>query len=274
MRRNAALMALVLVLAGAMKAPFEASLAADRPASQIALSVKMREQIGQGLSLALLGGFRALVADFLWIAAHVAWEDHRWFTMQQDFEIVTLLQPRAIYFWDMASWHLAWNASHAAAFDPAEPRLAARVRNQRLWIRAGCELLERGIQNNPDSAYLHERLGWMLHDKAGDICGAADAALKAVKLCTDWRMDYLRRLAGYWLEQCAREKNPARLREAYDYWRDLWLKEHAKHPREQWSTIDKNIANRIQRLEHELAVPDAERIFPKTRPSASVVPAR
>ncbi|MCX7826604.1 MAG: hypothetical protein N2689_13740 [Verrucomicrobiae bacterium] len=274
MKGNAALIALVLALAGAVKVPFEASMAADRPSNRLMLSVKMREQIGQGLSLALLGGVRALGADFLWVAARVAWEEHRWFTMQQNFEIVTLLQPRAIYFWDMASWHLAWNASHAAANDPAEPRMAMRVRNQRLWITAGRELLERGIQNNPDNAYLHERLGWLLHDKARDLCGAADATLKAVKLCKDWRIDYLRRLAGYWLEECAREVAPARLREAYDYWRDLWFKEHASHPPEQWDTIDKNIANRIQKLENELAVPDSERIFPKNKPSASVPPAR
>jgi len=272
MKRTALLIALVLAIAAAVKAPFEASLAADRPALAAAggVNIKMREQVGQGLSLALLGGFRALVADLLWIAAHGAWEEKRWFTMRQDFEAVTMLQPHAMFFWDLASWHLAWNASYAAFTDPAEPRLAIRLRNQRLWIQAGRELLERGIANNPDRFELYEKLGWMLKQKAQDTCGAADAALAAVKRCQSWQRDYLQRLAGYWLEECAREKNPARLREAYDYWRDLWRREYAARAREHWDTIDRNISRRITKLEDDLSVPEAERLFAKPTPSATV----
>jgi len=112
----------------------------------------------------------------------------------------------------------------------------------------------------------------MLKQKLQDACGAADAALAAVQRCQSWQRDYLQRLAGYWLEECAREKDPARLREAYHYWRDLWRRDYAARPREQWDTIDKNLSRRIQKLEEDLAVPDAERLFPKATPSASVPP--
>lgn len=275
MKRNWVLIPLVLLVAALVKLPFEASMAADRPhAAGTGLNLKTREMIGQGMSLALLGGFRALVADFLWISAHAAWEQNRWFTMRQDFEVVTTLQPRAVLFWDMASWHLAWNASHAAFNDPAEPRLAVRLRDQRHWMRAGRELLERGIVNNPENAFLHEKLAWMLHDKFQDLCGAADAALKAVKLCHDWRRGYLQRLAGYWLEDCARQVAPSRLRETYDYWRQLWLREYNTKPREHWDTIDRNVSRRIQKLEEELFIADTQRLFPKSQPSVSVPPRR
>ncbi|MFA6561256.1 MAG: hypothetical protein WCV00_05055 [Verrucomicrobiia bacterium] len=271
MKRNWVLIPLLLALTALVKVPFEAGMAADRPrAAGVGLNLKTREMIGQGMSLALLGGFRALVADFLWISAHAAWERNRWFTMRQDFEVVTTLQPRAILFWDMASWHLAWNASHAAFHDPNEPRLAVRLRDQRHWIRAGRELLERGIANNPNNAFLHEKLAWMLHDKLQDLCGAADAALKAVKLCQDWRRGYLQRLAGYWLEDCARNVAPSRLRETYDYWRQLWLREYAGKPREHWDTIDRNISRRMVKLEEELSIPEPQRLFPKPPPSATV----
>ena len=58
MKRTALLIVLVLVAAAAVKVPFEASLAADRPAMARAagINVKLREQVGQGFSLALLGG--------------------------------------------------------------------------------------------------------------------------------------------------------------------------------------------------------------------------
>ena len=79
MKRNWVLIPLVLALTGLVKRPFEASLAADRPrAAGLGLNLKTREMIGQGMSLALLGGFRALVGDFLWISAHGAWEQRRW----------------------------------------------------------------------------------------------------------------------------------------------------------------------------------------------------
>ena len=274
MKRTVLLIALVLGLAGVIKQPFERSLAADNPswARGSGLDVKMREQIGQGLSMALLGGFRALVADLLWIAAQAAWEEGRWFTMQQRFEVVTLLQPQATFFWDLSSWHLAWNASHAARFDPTEPRLAVRIRNQRLWMQAGKRLLERGIANNPDNFLLHERMAWLLHDKLQDICGSADYALAAVKRCKGWQLGYLQRLAGYWLEECARGSNSARMREAYDYWRHLWLREYNQKPREQWDTIDKNLSRRITKFEDDLAIPDSERLFTKIKTSDTVAP--
>lgn len=275
MKRIWVMILLVLALTGLIKVPFEASLRADRPhASGLGLNLKTREMVGQGVSLALLGGFRALVGDFLWIFAHVNWEQGRWFAMQQDFEVCLMLQPRAIMFWDMASWHLAWNASHAAFNNPQEPLLAVRLRDQRLWMRAGREMLERGIANNPDNSFLYERLAAMLHDKFQDPCGAADAALKSVKLCHDWRIGYLQRETGRLLEECARTAAPARLRESYTYWRELWLREYAGKPREAWDTIDKNISQRIQKMEEELSIPDTQRLFAKSSSSATVAPHR
>ena len=38
------------------------------------------------------------------------------------FRQVTTLQPRSVLFWDMAAWHMAWNASVAAMNDPTQPR--------------------------------------------------------------------------------------------------------------------------------------------------------
>jgi hypothetical protein len=275
MKRNCVLIPLVLVLAGLIKLPFEASMAADRPhAAGLGLNLKTREMIGQGMSLALLGGFRALVGDFLWISAHGAWEQHRWLTMRQDFEACLMLQPRAVMFWDLASWHLAWNASHAAFNDPEVSLLAVRLRDQRLWIRAGRELLERGIANNPNNSFLYEKLAWMLHEKLQDPCAAADAALTSVKLCHDWRIGYLQRQAGYWLEECARTAAPSRLRETYDYWRELWVREYAAKPRDAWDTIDRNVSRRIQKLEDELSIPEPQRLFAKSQSSASVAPRR
>ena len=56
--------------------------------------------------LAALSGFRALVADGLWIHAHAVWERTDWAAMKFDFDAVTTLQPGCVLFWDMAAWHM------------------------------------------------------------------------------------------------------------------------------------------------------------------------
>ena len=78
----------------------------------------LREQIGQLGFLAALSGFRSLVADVIFIQAHVAWENTEWGRVLLLFREATTLQPRSILFWDMAAWHMAWNASVAALHDP------------------------------------------------------------------------------------------------------------------------------------------------------------
>src|SRR2546430_17680614 len=42
------------------------------------LNLDLRQQIGQLGFIAALSGFRALVADVLWISAHTAWENTQW----------------------------------------------------------------------------------------------------------------------------------------------------------------------------------------------------
>src|ERR1041385_5273551 len=71
---------------------------------------------------AALSGFRSIVADVLFIQAQVAWERTEWGRVLLLFRQVTTLQPRAILFWDMAAWHMAWNASVAAMNDQTQPQ--------------------------------------------------------------------------------------------------------------------------------------------------------
>src|SRR5262249_1160167 len=68
----------------------------------------------------------------------------------------TTLQPHVPLFWDMAAWHMAWNASAAAMNDSSQPRLALRVKAQREYFALGKGFLERGIRNNADKPQLYE----------------------------------------------------------------------------------------------------------------------
>src|SRR5947208_5810070 len=97
--------------------------------------------------------------------AHVAWEETAWGRVLLLFRQATTLQPRSILFWDMAAWHMAWNASAAALRDQKQPRQALRVKAQREYFSIGRDLLERGIRNNPDKPQLYESLARLYQDK-------------------------------------------------------------------------------------------------------------
>ena len=242
-----------LLIFGAARLPFEKSLeAAHREAGlrSAALNIELREQIGQLAYAAALSGFRSLVAAFLWIEAHTAWEQTAWGRMAGLFQSVTGLQPRSLVYWDLASWHMAWNASIAARDNPKEPSEFLRRRAEREYHEIGRDFLQRGIDNNPDAYLLRERMGIMLRDKFSDHCGAADAFAAAAE-----RPDappYVKRLAAYELAQCE-----GREREAYEQLRAIYLLgENERLPR---------VITLINELEAKLDIPPSDRLAPAER---------
>ena len=178
-------------------------------------NLDLREQIGQLGFIAALSGFRSLVADAFFIQAHVAWERTEWGRVLLLFRQVTALQPRTLLFWDMAAWHMAWNAGTAALNDPSQPRLALRIKAQRTYLQLGQDFLERGIKNNPERPQLYEAMARLYRDKYGDHEHAAEFFGKAAAL--SGAPGYDKRFAAYELAQCS-----GREREAYDRLRALY----------------------------------------------------
>src|SRR5438128_9182071 len=118
-RRLVLVLVIVLVL-GAAKLPIERELSAVHRQEHfrgVDFNLDLREQVGQLGFVAALSGFRSLAADAIFIEAHVAWERTEWGRVLFLFRQVTTLQPRAVLFWDMAAWHMAWNASTTAMND-------------------------------------------------------------------------------------------------------------------------------------------------------------
>lgn len=203
---------LALALFGAAKLPAEYAIStAHRQLHFRAVDFgpELREQIGQLGFIAGLSGFRSLVADVLFVQAHVAWERTDWGRVLLLFQQVTTLQPRVILFWDMAAWHMAWNASAAAMRDSGQPRLALRIKAQREYFQIGKDFLERGIKNNPDRPQLYEALARLYQDKYNDHEHAAEFFGKAASL--PGAPSYAKRFAAYELSHCE-----GRAREAYD----------------------------------------------------------
>jgi uncharacterized protein HemY len=166
------------------------------------------------------------------------------------FRQVTTLQPRATLFWDMAAWHMGWNASTAAYNNPNQPRLALRIKAQRDYFALAKDFLEDGIRNNPEKPQLYESLARLYREKYKNHERASEFFAKAAE-CPG-APSYDRRFSAYELSYCeGREKEAyQRLRQLYD-----------ESEKERLPTL---IA-RIKFLEDKLEIP-ADRRIPDAEP--------
>ena len=237
-----------LLLFGAVRLPFEHALDQLHRALRLRavhFDLGLRDQLGQLGFVAALSGFRSIVADVLFIQAHVAWERTEWGRVLLLFRQVTTLQPRAVIFWDMAAWHMAWNASVAAINDPSQPRLALRVKAQREYFSLGKDFLERGIKNNPDRPQLYEALARLYKDKLNDHLHASEFYTQAAAL--PGSPSYNKRFAAYELSFVE-----GREREAYERLHALYLAGTQEHL--------PTLLKRLKFLEDKLNVPQEQRI--------------
>ncbi len=237
----------VLVL-GAIRVPIEHALSQAHRESHfraVDFNLDLRDQLGQLGFIAALSGFRSLVADALFIQAHVAWERTEWGRVLLLFRRVTTLQPRAVLFWDMAAWHMAWNASTAALNDPTQPRQALRIKAAREYFQLGKDFLDRGIRNNPERPELYEAMARLYRDKYEDHEHASEFFAKAASL--PGAHSYAKRFAAYELAQC-----PGREREAYVQLRTLY----DRSEQERLPTL----LRRLKELEIQLDIPPVQRI--------------
>jgi hypothetical protein len=246
--RTLALVLLVIAAFGAAKLPMEHRLAAQHREMHfrgVEFDRGLRDQIGQLGFVAALSGFRSLVADVVFIQAHVAWERAEWGRVLLLFRQVTTLQPRAILFWDMAAWHMAWNASVAAFNDPSQPRQALRVKAQREYFALGKDFLERGIRNNPEKPQLYESLARLYKEKYKDHLRASEFFAKAAALPgAPW---YDKRFAAYELSYCEGRE--------HDAYEEL-LRLYNKGQMERLPTL----IRRLKFLEDKLNIPSDQRI--------------
>ena len=254
MMRFLAVFSMILVF-GVMKLPAERAIFAQHRQEHlqsVEFNLDLREKLGQLGFIAALSGFRAAVADILFIQAYVAWERTEWGRVLFLFRQITTLQPHSVLFWDTAAWHMAWNASVAAMQDRTQPRLALRVKSQREYFALGKDFLERGIQNNPDKPQLYEALARLYQQKYHDHERASEYYTKAAAL--PGAPGYDKRFAAYELSYCEGREREAhgRLRQLYD------LGEKERVP---------TLIARLKFLEDKLAIPQDQRISDAEAPT-------
>lgn len=105
----------------------------------------------------MLGGYRSILATLLYVESQVFFERRDWAKVETAFRLVTRLQPGFERYWELAGWHLAYNAASSYRFDESR-RLAVRELLFREWVERGVAMLEDGLRYLPESWRLHADL--------------------------------------------------------------------------------------------------------------------
>lgn len=245
-----------LALTGAalrwMEAPLWAALRAEQPALRLGSA---GAAAGQGVTLGLLGGFRAIVADFTWLRLHVIWEQRDLAATDTLLRLVTTIDPRPLYFWvngariiafDMTAWRIAEAGGHEVL--PAVQRDRLGAEQARLAIR----LLEEAMTFHPGNAALWIERANIELNRLRDGEAAAESYRKA------WEQPgaptYAARLHAELLRRLGRKAEAL-----------VWLTRlHPQLPPEEEGT--ELVLSRIRDLERELAIP----VMQTYRPAGSV----
>ena len=109
------------------------------------------------LKLAMIGGFRGVVANVLWMQAQELQRLQEWDRLKSKVDFITKLQPHFLSIWTFQGWNLAYNVS-VEWDDPAD---------KYVWIKNGINFLRDGVQHNPKSPDLVWDTAWTYYHKLG-----------------------------------------------------------------------------------------------------------
>lgn len=110
------------------------------------------------MTTVVLGGFRGLIANALWIRAMELQEQDKYFEKVQLADWITKLQPHNATVWIVQAWDMSYNISIKFT-DP---------RDRWLWVLRGVELLrDQALRFNPHNVTLYRELAWHFQHKIG-----------------------------------------------------------------------------------------------------------
>ena len=115
-----------------------------------------------------LGGFRGIIADFLWFRAMALQDEGKYFEMVQLASWIMKLQPKSTATAAYLGWNMAYNIS--VTYSLPEDRWR--------WVNKGIELYHEALQYNPNDPVLYKELGWIYQHKLGNILDDAQRYYK------------------------------------------------------------------------------------------------
>jgi hypothetical protein len=235
----------------------------ERPAwevfarSQVGFNISGLEgALGQGIAIGLLGGFRAIVANFTWIRTNTVWERNDLPGTQTLVRLVTAIDPRPLYFWLNGSRMIAydmpnWRIMEAGGYDAVPEVVQRRIDAEQ--ARVALDYLQGAFAFHPDHPLLYVEVANIHLRRLRDTETAALYYRRAAE--QPGAPYYAARIYAELLRQLDRK------REAW-----AWLVElHPALPPDDAFAMSHVVLERIRELETDLELPAAERYQPPDR---------
>lgn len=240
---NLAGLAAAGALLGWVAAPVWSDMRRREPALRLDSAIAAT---GQGITLALLGGFRALVADAAWIRMYVLWEQRDLPATDTLIHVVSAVDPRPLYFWLNGARILAydlkaWRIEAAGGYEAVPPAAQARIARDQAAV--AIRHLDAAMAFHPASAEV-----WV--ERANiELNGLRDVAAAAESYRKGWEQPgapyYAARLYAEMLRRLGRKAEAL-----------AWLvKLHPSLPPHDEAAAADAVLGRIRDLERELGVP-------------------
>ncbi|MGZ0654353.1 tetratricopeptide repeat protein [Coraliomargarita sp. W4R53] len=252
---------LILVLLGLLTRPIEAPAWKVVKAGQPEMNLEAIEgALGQGLVVGVLGGFRAILADFLWIRTNTIWERRDRVKLDAMVRLVTTLDPRPEFFWMNGSRMIAYDVPNWRIREEGGYDAVPEVRQQAIDFEQATQafgLLDEALEFHPDRAKLYLEKGQIYLNRLKDDANAAKWFLKASEQAD----------APYYAARIYAEllRKQGKNTEAYAFLKDL----HRALPNEPYAQKG-IILERIGELENTLKIPVWERFQPALEPAVEV----
>ena len=258
--KRALLIALLLGLWAPIKIVWEQQIGREQNELRYGsapITPKLRDQLGQGLTIGVLSGMRSVVADFIFVInVTIAWQNEEWFKMAEYVGLCTTLQPRAPIFWDIGGWHLAYNASVGAMEDVKnQPNELRRIKASRYWIDRGLDVYNRGIENNPKYWRLWLDTAQLYQQRLKDYKTAAQYYKTASQL--PGAPVYIERFPAI-MDHLGGDDEAS-----YAEWRELWDRLTPEQRADPQHFAGPSNAKIIRAQEDKFSIPEEKRIFPK-----------
>ncbi len=249
---------LTLLVTGFVLQPVERPawnvLRENEPALDLA---SLEGALGQGITVGLLGGFRALVANFMWLRANESWEEDDLPATQTMIQFVTTIDPRPLFFWlngaRMIGYDMpVWRIREVGEWEDVPDTIIQRIEEEQATV--AIRYLHRGLNYHPDHPLLYIDIANLYQRKMDDLETAAEFYRKAAESPEPPR--YAGRIYGELLRRLGRDQD------AYEWLKQLYprLDPHAPGDR---SDV---ILERIRQVEEALGIPVAQRFVPPFMP--------
>lgn len=252
--RTGLVVALGLFVAGLALRPVEAPAWERVRGNQPSLRLEsLKDALGQGVTVGLLGGFRAIVADLFWIRTNAIWEKNDLPGTQTSIKLVTAIDPRPLYFWLNGSRMIAydmpnWRIDKEGGYDKVSDFRKRRFEEEQSAI--AIKYLEGALGFHPENPLLILEIGNIHLNRLKDVETASRYYLRASKLPD--APYYAARIYAELLRRLDRKQ------EAYEFLKKLY----PTLPKDDASAQASVVLDRIHELEGELQVPELQRYHP------------